>query len=324
MEPRTAIPDDPALPGLAAIRSVGLAAALPDLGLDRGPVELRLCGYTPGARATIEARAGDRHFAVKAYRKDPAKEADLYQALADAGLAGNSGVRVPRLLARNRDLRLIAISWFGGRTVRQLIKDGEGRRAGMLAAAFLRRAASLHVRLGPTFDPGELLFDVGKWVSKLVISEAPLGHAADKVANLLVAALPKDGPSRLVHGTLYDRHILDLGDGPGVIDWQRFGQGPAELDAGTFLATISRFALRGGRLASQAAQAEEAFRAGTNRLLDSRSVAWYRATWLLRHASKPFRSARAEGLLIPDERLSALAEAHALVGEAGRLAEAIA
>jgi aminoglycoside phosphotransferase (APT) family kinase protein len=323
METTTPIPDDPALPALAAIRSAHFAATLPNLGLDGGSVELRLRGYTPGARATIEARAGDRHFAVKAYAKDPSAEAVLYRALADAGLAGSTGVRVPRLLAWDRDLRMIVISWLAGRSVEQLITEGDGRRAGMLAAAFLRRAASLSVKLGPTFDPGELLFEVGKWVARLVAAEPPLGHAADNVAKLLLAALPRDRHSRLMHGTLYARHILDLGDGPGVIDWQRFGQGPLELDAGTFLATISRLAIRDHRRANEVARAEEAFRAGTNRLLNKHSLAWYQATALLRHASKPFRSGRAEQLLTPDERVFASVEARGLVAEAGRVAEAI-
>src|SRR3989441_12511843 len=65
------LPDDPALPGLAAIRAWGLAVAIPALGLGDRPVELTLRGYTPGSRATLEVRAGDRHFALKLYAEDP-------------------------------------------------------------------------------------------------------------------------------------------------------------------------------------------------------------------------------------------------------------
>src|SRR5205823_7126498 len=82
----TELPDDPALPALAAIRALGLAAAIPGLGLDDRPVELTLRGYTPGSRATLEVRAGDRHFALKLYAEDPAPEAELYEALAAVGL----------------------------------------------------------------------------------------------------------------------------------------------------------------------------------------------------------------------------------------------
>ena len=91
MRPTTALPDDPRLPGLVAIRDRGLARAIPALGLERGgeAVELVLCGYHAGARATLDARVGQRRLAVIAFADDPAPEAALYQALGAAGLAGD-------------------------------------------------------------------------------------------------------------------------------------------------------------------------------------------------------------------------------------------
>ena len=71
-----------------------------------------------------------------------------------------------------------------------------------------------------------------------------LGIHSAEVATSLHRTELEHSPTRLVHGSFYARHILDTGDGPGVIDWQRFGQGPLEVDAGMFLATISRIALR--------------------------------------------------------------------------------
>src|SRR5439155_1130318 len=81
------------LPGLMAIRDSGLARAIPALALEQGGVgaELVLCGYHPGARATLDARVGQRRFAIKTFADDPAPEAALYQALGAAGLAGGSG-----------------------------------------------------------------------------------------------------------------------------------------------------------------------------------------------------------------------------------------
>ena len=149
MKPTTELPDDPALPGLAAIRAHGLARAIPALGLEDAPVELVLCGYKRGDRATLEVRTGDRHFAVKAYAGDAASEADLYRALAAAGLAGASGPRVPRLLAWQRDLEIVVIGWLEGPTAHALVEGGRGWRAGELAASWLWRAASAPVRLGP-------------------------------------------------------------------------------------------------------------------------------------------------------------------------------
>src|SRR5438067_2880698 len=105
--------------------------------------------------------------------------------------------------------------------------------------------------------------------------------------------------------------LLDLGDAPGVIDWQRFGQGPQELDAGTFLATIWRIGLKDERLASEAKRAEETFLARTAGLLDKCAVAWYRAAVLLRLACKCVR-----------RHSDWLAHGHALLREAVRQTEA--
>src|SRR5438309_5200254 len=91
MNPTATLPDDPRLPGLMAIRDRGMTRAIPALGLEQAGevVALELCGYHPGARATLEARVGRRRFAVKAFADDPAPEAALYQTLGAASGAGS-------------------------------------------------------------------------------------------------------------------------------------------------------------------------------------------------------------------------------------------
>jgi len=120
-----------------------------------------------------------------------------------------------------------------------------------------------------------------------------------------------DGAMGLVHGTLYARHILDVGEGPGVIDWHRFGQGPAELDAGMFLATLSRLRLLHPAHAGEALRAEQEFLEGTRDLLDERALAWHRAAALLQLTERLPTAGRGDWR----ER------AHALLGEATRLTE---
>jgi hypothetical protein len=352
-------PDDPALPALGAIRAVGLARAIPSLGLAAGPIELILRAYKPGARATFEARAEGRRFAVKAYASDAIPEAALYGAFRAAGLAGPSGARVPPLLAFERDLKVMVIGWLEGPTASELVKRGEGRRAGELAASWVRRTASLPVTLGPPRGAADILARTRKWAANLGAADPVLGAAASVVAGMLAltepkprsrpvqsglsalvdavrdrgrgwlaglrasdpamrfaaAALPpapartraKESAPGLVHGTLYARHVIDSGDGPGVIDWQQFGQGPVEFDAGTFLATIWRIGQKDERLAPEARRTEEAFLAGTAGLLNAWAVAWYRAAMLLRLADKYGRRGG-----------DALVDAHALLSEAVR------
>ena len=352
-------PNDPALPALGAIRAVGLARAIPSLGVPDGPIELLLRAYKPGARATLEARAGGRRFAVKAYASDEIPEAALYGAFHDAGLAGASGARVPPLLAFERDLRVIVIGWLEGPTASDLVKRGEGQRAGELAALWVRRIVVLPVTMGPPRGAADILARTRKWAANLRAADPVLGAAAGVVAGLLAltepkprlrpvqsglgalvdaarergrgwlaglrtsdpamrfaaAALPptptrtraKESAPGLVHGTLYARHVIDLGDGPGVIDWQQFGRGPVEFDAGTFLATIWRIGQKDALLAPEAARTEAAFLAGTAGLLNASAVAWYRAAMLLRLADKYGRRGGAQ-----------LVDAHALLSEAVR------
>ncbi|TAL01744.1 MAG: hypothetical protein EPO07_08010 [Verrucomicrobia bacterium] len=308
----TEIPEDRAMPALARIHDVGLARAIPALRLGDGEVELTLRGFSPGLRATLEARAGGRRFAVKIYADDPSDEAGLYQSLALAGLAGGSGARVPPLLAWERELRVLVIGWLEGPTAQQLIENGQGQRAGELAATWFQRIARLPLKLGPPFGAPRMLHRGRKWAAKLALAEAQLGRAATALIETLAQTEPEERATHLVHGTFYARHLLDLGDGPGVIDWQRFAQGPLELDAGMFLATLWRLGRPQASLAAEAARAENSFIAGTSGLMDARSLAWHRAAALLRLAEKT-AAHRGENWL---------ARAGALLAEAARLAQA--
>src|SRR6059036_2534202 len=129
------LPDDRALPALQTIRTLGLTGAMPSLRLGDGPVGLRIRNYVPGSRATFEAHVGDRRFAVKLYAHDPAPEAEAYQRLAHEGLAQDSGARVPQLLAYERDLRILVLSWLEGPSASRLIR--EARRASRRARRFV-------------------------------------------------------------------------------------------------------------------------------------------------------------------------------------------
>jgi hypothetical protein len=312
----TDLPDDPRLPALVALRDACGTDAPPVADRDGPAIEFQLCGYSQGTRATFEARAGNRRLAVKAYAEDPAAEAALYEALAAAGLGGDSGVRVPPLLFWDRALRVLAIGWLEGPTAHELLRDRQGARAGELGAKWLQRAASLSVRLGPPFGAGRILSKVDNWITTLHAADPALGTAATAVGAMLERTRPKETVPHLVQGTLYARHIFDLGDGLGVIDWQRFGQGPLELDAGMFLATLARVGLDHEKLAGEAARAEEAFLARTRGLLDARALGWFRASAFFHLAARRARHPERHR----PERLLELTQA--LLGEAARHAEA--
>src|SRR5882672_9003933 len=184
---------------------MGLAAAIPALALEGCPVEFDLLGYTAGSRVTLEVRAEQRRFAIKAYAEDSAREAELYAALAASGLNGNATVRVPPLLAWNRELRVLAIGWLEGSTAKELIESGQGRRAGELAARWMQRAASLPVKLGPLFGAARMLHRAHKWGAALGAAAPALGKAAKPLIGILEHSEPNEAELHLIHGTLYAR-----------------------------------------------------------------------------------------------------------------------
>ncbi len=305
------LPDDPSLPGLHAIKKLGLERALPALNLGDGPVELINRGYTAGSRITLEARAAQLRFAIKAYADDPSDEALLYQSLTDAGLSGSSRCQAPALLLWERDLRVLVISWLEGPSANELILSGRGARAGELAGQWLSHISGLPIRIGPQYGPAAILKQQRRWVADLVEAYPALGATATALAERLERTQPKISAHHLVHGTFYTRHIFDLGNGPGVIDWQRFGQGAAELDAGIFLATTWRTRLRPDCPELDVARAEQSFLASTKSLLDEHALAWHRSAMLLRLASKRTRR---------QNESDSATRSHALLTEASRLA----
>lgn len=308
----TMLPDDSALPALAAIRAAGIGEAWPFLRLKRQPFDLTLVGYTEGKRATIEVRHGALHFAVKAYATPPELEARLYEALG----GGSGGVHVPRLLGWDRELRVLAIEWLEGPTLSQGIREGQGRRAGELAAKWLGCAAALPARFGCRLGAAGLLSKAYKWSASLAAADRGLGATASAVASRLAARPPGEGVPRLVHGSLYERHVLDMGDGPGLIDWDCFGQGPAELDAAVFLSGVWRTGLRPARQ-RPSAETIAAFLECTRGLLDEGALVWHRAVTLLRLAHKKIRWVQ------DDARTAARTAARPLLAEASRLAAAL-
>ncbi len=303
--------DDPALPALGMIRTRGLVETLPELRLGE-EATVRICTYHPGSRATLEVRDVNRRFFIKIYAKDPAAEADLYRRLEFEGLASDSGPRVPRLLSCDLDQKVLVLSWLEGPKANRLVKDGKGRCAGELAASWLRAASKLDEGIGPPIGGVNLLHQVETSVRTLTTADAALGATARRTANILAQTQDEADVPHLVHGTLYARHIIDMGDGPGVIDWNRFGQGPLEVDAGMFLATISRTGLRKSSAAGEAGPAAEALLEGTRGLIDSNSLEWYWAASLLRLSVRHLET---------DPRPQPTLDARSFVAEAARHAE---
>jgi len=309
------LPHDDALPAFAALRVQGLSA-IEGLDWNGRPARMILRGYTPGDRGAIEVQVPDPagfRLAIKVYASDSAPEAVLYRMLRSAGLTTGRGVTVPRLVAWDRALNLLVLEWLEGRPLNEVAKDAP-ERAGELAARWIRVAARLPVRLGVPQNGARVLAESDRFLAMLEEGDRDLGAAGRALIETLQRHQPLERDAHLVHGTLYTRHLIDTASsgtaksGPGIIDWQRFGQGPLELDAGTFLATLWRSGLLRRRRTQDVERAERAFRAGTAGLLDERALAWHQAAALLRLAGRMLRRRtpeKAGALVTRAERLAA-------------------
>jgi aminoglycoside phosphotransferase (APT) family kinase protein len=300
------VPRDPRVPVLDAIRSRGIRAVLADAGVSAPVTAAKvLKRHDDKARCTLLLHAGAERLVLKAWDDDPAPLVELLQALEQRGLASGSAPTVAPLLGYDRDRAFVVQGWLDGPSAHTLLPCGAAPRAGELGAAWLRAAWAADVVVGAPREAHDVLDDVRSRGSALGRAEPELAPLASAVVDLLERTVPRR-TTRIVlqHGTFRTDQVIDLGDGPGVLDWDSFARGAPEHDAGTFLGWLSYSgtARRRARAADEAAAAADAFTADLDGL-DGDALAWYRAAALLkfaRHAArrhKPRRLRRAAALL---------------------------
>lgn len=308
------LPDDPDIPALRALAAEGFGPVLTRAGVSDDVETVRLLRHQPG-RCTFEVTCGGRRMALKAYSRARATALDLCEWLEGEGLASGRAPTVPPIIGRSRSLGLLVMAWLEGASGRDLIESGQATRAGEVAAAWLRAESGLEVELGRRYGPDAALQEVARWARKIGRVDSELGAEASAVLAGLRAAPPPHGYEGVRHGDFSPEHVLDLGDGPGVIDWDSFRRGPIELDAARFLAGLSWLSGESSGRVEGPSEAAAALRASLDGLLDERALAWYRAAVDVRLAKKLCREtprpprwrARARSLL---------AEARRAIGEA--------
>src|SRR5437016_208619 len=80
---------------------------------------------------------------------------------------GERGPLLQGVLSWDGDLTILVLSWLEGPPANRLVKNGKGRRAGELVAAWLRKAATLDARFGPPRSGGYTLYRLGVSVGAL-------------------------------------------------------------------------------------------------------------------------------------------------------------
>lgn len=280
-----ALPDDRGIPALGAMAADGIGPVLARAGVPGGVERVRLLKHQPG-RCTFDVTCGGTRMAVKAYSPARAAVLDLCERLEREGLATGRPPTIPPIVACSRSLGLLAMRWLDGASGRALIEAGQPARAGELGAAWLRVESRLSAQVGRRYGAEAALQDVARWARKIGRVDRELGADAVAVLDGLRAAAPPNSREGVCHGDFSPEHVLDLGDGPGVIDLDGLCRGALELDAARFLAALDWFAGERPDRRDRLSAAAAALRAGVDDLVDERALAWYHAVVHVRLAKK--------------------------------------
>jgi hypothetical protein len=300
-EAAPALPDDPAIPALEAIARDGVEPTLRRAGLHPPYQALAVLRHHPGRRCVLALRAAGHPIVAKAYRRNAAAQALLLTELGRHGLASGRGPTAPPLVAYHAELRLLACARLDGPSGRDLI--ARGARVGELGADWLRRQWGLPLRLGGRYGALDFLERVERGAAVVAMASPRLEARVSPLLAQVERRRPPDGEPVLAHGSFSVNHVIDLGHGAGVIDWDGHCEGARELDAGAFLATLALAATYAAALEVPADDAARAFRAGIAGAVDPAVLAWYEAGALIRQARHlcvgrpPDWEARAERVL---------------------------
>jgi ABC-type multidrug transport system ATPase subunit len=275
------VPDDRALPALREAADLGLETVMTRAGIE-GPVgPVAVCKHWPGRRCTFRVESGGQRLLVKAYAKDCGHLARLYEQFEREGLAGGGPPCAPVLVGYEPSLFLIVTEWFAGPSAQDLIAERADSRSSELAAAWLSATSAARIDIGPEWGAAEALARLERYVGSIHRADPALGSQASALLEALAARAPSNGTRVIQHGSFRPSHVLDLGAGPGVIDWDRFRQATREVDVAMFLAGLSRLATIRPESRATAADAAERFLAGVAHLVQEEPLAWHRGAALI-------------------------------------------
>ena len=277
-------PVDPAIPALKTFSGRGLQPTLEDAGVSCRTASAELVAHRPGVRAVFRLALDGVPASLKTYSQDHERLALLLRRFEARGLASARPPTVTPLLGYHTALRFIVTGWLQGPSADELIKRGQPERAGSLAAQWLRLAEPLAIPGGDLLGPEQLIEKSGLWISDLDQADPELAGDASGCVRELARRLPPPRAIGLRHANFIPRHVIDMGGGPGVIDWDAFRQGPPEIDAAYFLASLSRLQTV-TRLGALTRRAAEVFQPAVASLVDEGALRWYRAAFILEHAA---------------------------------------
>jgi aminoglycoside phosphotransferase (APT) family kinase protein len=204
------------------------------------------------------------------------------------------------LLGHDPEWRCLVTNWLEGPNGEELISNGQSERLAALVTAWGEAACAVAPSDLPRYDGNMMLADLQRWQRDIQLADARLGERADTCIKMLTTKAIPEGTPGLIHGSFAHLHLIDLGDGPGVLDWDEPRFGPIELDLGGMLASLIRHGLLYPDEARSADTAATAITAGAE---DKDAVHWFYAAALVKQAKhmcklkKDGWHALAEGLM---------------------------
>lgn len=274
------LPAHPALPALVAAQERGVEAVLAACGVPADVRSVRVLRHHSGPAAS---RRPDRKFALRGQGlpAQPGGPSDHPHPL---------GRRRPRPAARaerhraGRLRRRAGVPGAGvaGRRAHRRTPRRRPRRAGGQDGSRRPRTSGAN-GLEP-YGAVPLLGDLARWCEAMTNADAVLGERAAVLRDRLHDNPPPRGRHGLLHDSFSVNHLLDLGNGPGVLDWDEPRHGPVELDAGAFLASLRRHAGQQPEHSAAAAAAAAGLLTTAGARLDRTALAWYRRAALVKHA----------------------------------------
>jgi hypothetical protein len=301
------LPADDGIPALRASRRNELIGFLARCGLPEDHRRIQVLKHHRGSRCTMRVWSDRSSLLVKAYAQDPSDIAGVYRLLDERGLGTGRPPTASPFRGYDPSLHVIGLGWLEGLGGKTLLERGGGHLAGKLAAQWLLASRELDFDRAPVYEPATVVSWGRKWVGLLEPQQSDIGRRMRGICDLLEARPPRLWPESLRHGSYSASHVIDLGGGPGIVDWDSFRRGRLELDAGHYLAYLSRFAGGRTRLSDDCRSAAVSFRSSLEGAVENSDLAWFKAAALVRLAwylcrRKPSRWAKRATALLEEAR----------------------
>jgi aminoglycoside phosphotransferase (APT) family kinase protein len=201
--------------------------------------------------------------------------------LVKAGLDSAEGPSITVVLGHSKPLGCFVTRWFEGPSGEDLIARGDGDRLAELVKQWVSIAKTVQRGELEVYTAKSLLLDLHRWQDMIGAADSRLGAMAAACVSELSKCPPSGGTYGLVHGSFAFLHLVDLGKGPGVLDWDEPRYGPIELDLGTMRASLVRQSLLRADHAASAAQAAAAIGEIS---INEDAVAWFHQASLIKYA----------------------------------------